>query len=146
MQKTDKYYHENKRKEEEQQHWRKIASGEEIRIGENYRGITARDGQVLEEDVKALAYEDGTVLLGSLDGITYIWIDDDVACVEGSVYTGGKATVIVFKNGVEDIIRGAETEEEKVWRLRKGASWKMFWPLSEQMARMVLSAVSVKQN
>ena len=139
MQKTDKYYHENKRKEEEQQHWRKIASGEEIRIGENYRGITARDGQVLEEDVKALAYEDGTVLLGSLDGITYIWIDDDVACVEGSVYTGGKLFVIRFSEKPENIVAGAMTEEEKVWRLRKNASMKMFWPLSEKKAKMILS-------
>ena len=139
MQKIDKYYHENKRKEEEQQHWRKIASGEEIRIGENYRGITARDGQVLEEDVKALAYEDGTVLLGSLDGITYIWIDDDVACVEGSVYTGGKLFVIRFSEKPENIVAGAMTEEEKVWRLRKNASMKMFWPLSEKKAKMILS-------
>ncbi len=56
MQKIDKYYHENRRREEEQQHWGKIASGEEIRIGENYHGITSRDGHMFEEDVKALAY------------------------------------------------------------------------------------------
>ena len=139
MQKIDKYYHENKRREEEQKHWGKMASGEEIRIGENYCGISSRDGHMFEEDVKALAYEDGTVLLGSLDGITYIWIDDDVACVEGSVYTGGKLFVIRFSEKPENIVAGAMTEEEKVWRLRKNASMKMFWPLSEKKTKMILS-------
>ena len=118
MQKIDKYFHENKRREEERKHWEKMASGEEIRIGENYRGITTRDGQILEDDVKALAYEDGTVLFGSMDGSTYTWINGDVACVEGSVYTGGKLCVIRFAEKAEDIVAGIATEEEKVWKLR----------------------------
>ena len=141
MQKIDKYFHENKRREEERKHWEKMASGEEIRIGENYRGITTQDGQILEDDVKALAYEDGTVLFGSMDGSTYTWINGDVACVEGSVYTDGKLCVIRFGERTEDIIAGAGTEEERVWRLREKASWKMFWPLSESMARMILSTM-----
>ena len=94
MQKIDKYFHENKRREAERKHWEKMASGEEIRIGEDYRGITTQDGQILEDDVKALAYEDGTGLFGSMDGSTYTWINGDVACVEGSVYTDGKLCVI----------------------------------------------------
>ena len=138
MQRIDKYYHENKKMEEERKHWEKMAEGEEIRIGENYRGIITRDGQILEENVNALAYDDGTVLFGSLDGATYIWINDDVACVEGSVYTDGKLCVIRFGERIGNIVSGAETEKEKVWRLRKKASWKMFWPMSEMMARMIL--------
>ena len=141
MQKIDKYFHENKRREEERKHWEKMASGEEIRIGENYRGITTRDGQILEDDVKALVYEDGMVLFGSLDGSTYTWINGDVACVEGSVYTDGKLCVIRFGERTEDIIAGAGTEEERVRRLREKASWKMFWPLSESMVRMILSTM-----
>ena len=71
MQRIDKYYHENKKMEEERKHWEKMAEGEEIRIGENYRGIITRDGQILEENVNALAYDDGTVLFGSLDGADF---------------------------------------------------------------------------
>ena len=47
-----------------------------------------------------------------------IWINDDVACVEGSVYTGGKLCVIRFAEKAEDIVAGIATEEEKVWKLR----------------------------
>ena len=94
---------------------------------------------MFEEDVKALAYEDGTALFGSLDGTAFIWIDDDVACVEGTAYTGGKLFVIRFGEKPDNIVAGAMTDEEKVWRLRKNASMKMFWPLSEKKTKMILS-------
>ena len=54
-----------------------------------------------------------------------IWINDDVACVEGSVYTGGKLCVIRFAEKAEDIVAGIATEEEKVWKLRMSRGYEI---------------------
>lgn len=133
MESVSKYYHTEKRRLEEQEHAGRFESGREVLIGATYKGILLRYGRSVDGPFTALRYEDGTLLLGSKDYHTFVFITVDVTDVDGYVYTED-LNIISIRENLHDLLK----EGDRIMDLRRAASYKMFWPLSESGAGMII--------
>jgi len=134
----DRYYYRNRKETEEKEHLTRFEKGQNVRIGETYPVLTSREGSVLEGPFEALAYENGTLLLGKSDGKTFAEIRWDAVAEENDLYMERLPILAEMRKEIGEIL-GTETDEEKcVTALRLSCGRKGIIPLSEEGAEMLL--------
>jgi hypothetical protein len=132
----DRYYHRKILEMEEKKYRRRFKKGKDIRVGRIYRGILTREGSEIDGPLAALSYEKGIILLGKKDLKTFVFLDEDVVECHGFVYTGGQVNIIRLKERLNRLLQ--DKPDDTVMCLRRAASYKMFWPLSEVQAMMIV--------
>ena len=134
----DRYYYRNLKEAEEKAHLSRFEKGQNVRVGETYPAMTSRDGSVLEGSFRALAYEDGILLLGKPDGRTFAEIRWDVAAEGDRLYMERLPILAVMRKDIGEIL-GTETDRgANITALRLSCGRKGIIPFSEKGAEMLL--------
>lgn len=132
----DKYYHEKAWLAEEAKHKARFVNGRDIEIGKTYKGIRERSGHEITVPFTALAYEDGTLLIGAPERDQYSMIEIDAVDDDDYIYLERLRGFFTMKRPLSAIIHGDEGDLERVMNASR---MKWFFCLNEKQARMFLA-------
>ena len=78
----------------------KLLFGKPVIIGQVYSGATAHNGKVLNTELKALTYDNGKLLLSSMDSKYFVFLTGDIAAFRNRIIADSVLTSINFNHPI----------------------------------------------
>ena len=116
----------------------RLSRGRRVRIGKTYTRLLTDHQPATEGLYTPIVYEDGLLIVRENDDEHYILVDTGASAEGDGLYIADDIlTRIHLKRDLEEILK----DDDPVRSLRKAASYKWMFPLSEKGAEMI-----IKQN